>query len=234
VRSAALGLDVRLGQAARKVRWDERSVEVATDDATYRAQEAVVALPLGVLQSGDIEFDPLLSGPKRDAIARINAGSIGKVVLKFDATYWPPNHTFIWTHADTQLWWRPGQGQQHEEPVITAFFGGDASRRFGAMPPAEAARLAVDDLQAITGKRLHDRLVDHRVLVWSAEEFTKMGYSSLPPGGEGLREALAAPLGALRFAGEATNPVRPATVHGAIESGRRAAKEVLGVGVAAT
>jgi monoamine oxidase len=234
VRSAAAGLDVRLGQVVRRVDWDENSVNVTTQDATYRARQAVVALPLGVLQSGDIEFDPALPAAKRDAIARINVGSIGKVVLKFDATCWPPNHTFIWTHGDTQLWWRPGQGHENEEPVITAFFGGDASRRFGAMPPDEAARAAVDDLGAITGKRLHDRLVDHRVLVWSTEEYTKMGYSSLPPGGEGLREALAAPVGALRFAGEATNPVRPATVHGAIESGWRAATEVLGVGVAAT
>ena len=53
-----------------------------------------------------------------------------------------------------------------------------------------------------------------------------MGYSSVPPGGLGLRAQLAAPAGALVFAGEATNPIRPATVHGAIESGRRAAAEI--------
>jgi monoamine oxidase len=43
----------------------------------------------------------------------------------------------------------------------------------------------------------------------------------------GLRRVLSYPVeGVLFFAGEATSVERNATVHGAIESGRRAAKEV--------
>ena len=42
-----------------------------------------------------------------------------------------------------------------------------------------------------------------------------------------VRDVLAAPCGALHFAGEATNADHPATVHGAIESGQRAAREVV-------
>jgi monoamine oxidase len=49
----------------------------------------------------------------------------------------------------------------------------------------------------------------------------------MPAGATGMRDVLAEPLEAtLYFAGEATNRVRPATVHGAIESGLRAAREV--------
>jgi monoamine oxidase len=234
MRAASSALDIRTSEVVRRIRWDANAISIETQTNTYAASLAVVTLPLGVLQSGDVAFDPALPVEKSDAIDRMNAGSIGKVVLKFDNVYWPPNHTFMWTPLETQLWWRPGQGQDAEEPVVTAFFGGDASRRFGAMSPQEAARAAVDDLEAITGKRLHDRLADYRVLIWSSEQFTRMGYSSLPPGGEGLREALAAPIGALHFAGEATSAVRPATVHGAIESGKRAANEILGVRAAAT
>jgi monoamine oxidase len=54
-----------------------------------------------------------------------------------------------------------------------------------------------------------------------------MSYSYIPPGGGGLRSELAAPIGdALFFSGEATNSERPSTVHGALESGLRAALEV--------
>ena len=41
-------------------------------------------------------------------------------------------------------------------------------------------------------------------------------------------QALAAPLGRLSIAGEATSPQFFGTLHGAVESGQRAAAEVLG------
>jgi Flavin containing amine oxidoreductase len=55
----------------------------------------------------------------------------------------------------------------------------------------------------------------------------RTGYSCVPPGGRGLRAVLAQPVaGVLLFAGEATHVTRPCTVHGAFESGERAATEV--------
>jgi len=50
-------------------------------------------------------------------------------------------------------------------------------------------------------------------------------------GGEGAREALAAPLDdTVFFAGEATDPEEAGTVAGALRSGQRAAREVLSRG----
>ena len=43
-----------------------------------------------------------------------------------------------------------------------------------------------------------------------------------------VAQALAAPLGRLSIAGEATSPQFFGTLHGAVESGQRAAAEVLG------
>ena len=77
------------------------------------------------------------------------------------------------------------------------------------------------------GESLAGKVVDGRFIAWGAEPHTWTAYSSVPPGGRGQRAHLAAPVGALGFAGEATSVLRPATVHGAIESGRRAATEVL-------
>jgi monoamine oxidase len=55
-----------------------------------------------------------------------------------------------------------------------------------------------------------------------------MGYSYLPPGATGLRAQLASALSdTLFFAGEATSVRRPHCVHGALETGWRAAHEVM-------
>jgi monoamine oxidase len=63
---------------------------------------------------------------------------------------------------------------------------------------------------------------------WSVDPWARGSYSFLPVGADpALRAALAEPIdGRLFFAGEATSSTAPATVHGALESGRRVAGEV--------
>jgi monoamine oxidase len=61
------------------------------------------------------------------------------------------------------------------------------------------------------------------------DPFARGAYSYARPNGSGAHEQLARPLeGTLFFAGEATDPDYPATVAGAIRSGERAARELLG------
>ncbi|MBV8208246.1 MAG: FAD-dependent oxidoreductase, partial [Acidobacteria bacterium] len=61
--------------------------------------------------------------------------------------------------------------------------------------------------------------------------YSRGAYSWVCAGGEGAQRALAEPLdGALFFAGEATNSQgHNGTVHGAMQTGIRAAEEVLSV-----
>jgi monoamine oxidase len=134
--------------------------------------------------------------------------------------------TFLWTPLSTQVWWRPGQGQPNEEPVVTAYFGGRDAAALESATTHEAAETATRQLGDILGMSLSGHVRDARYIAWGMEPYIGMGYSSRPPQGTGLRDALAAACGALHFAGEATNAEHPATVHGAIECGQRAAQEV--------
>ncbi len=76
--------------------------------------------------------------------------------------------------------------------------------------------------------RLADALVDHRVTRWRADPWARGAYSYLAPGtSSATRRTLATPVdGRVFFAGEATDIDHPATVHGALASGQRAAAEV--------
>jgi len=226
VARAAAGLDIRFATPVTRARWSQDGASLATPAGEERVDAVIVTVPLGVLQREVVEFDPPLPAAKRDAIVRLNAGHISKVILKFDRVYWPPELTFLWTPLDTQLWWRPGQGQPNEEPLLTAFFGGADAARLEDATREEAIAEAARQLGDMLGQSLDGHVLDGRYLAWGAEQYTRMGYSSVPPGGLGLRTALAQSVGALHFAGEATNPAHPATVHGAIESGRRAASEL--------
>lgn len=66
---------------------------------------------------------------------------------------------------------------------------------------------------------------------WSTDQWARGSYSFLPVGATpSLRVALAQPINdRLFFAGEATSSEAPATVHGALASGTRAAQEVIEV-----
>ncbi|MEM6479754.1 MAG: FAD-dependent oxidoreductase, partial [Pseudomonadota bacterium] len=66
---------------------------------------------------------------------------------------------------------------------------------------------------------------------WRGDPYALGSYSFLAKGATpSHRAALATPLGPLFFAGEATHPDHPATVHGALLSGQRAAAEIIAAG----
>lgn len=72
-------------------------------------------------------------------------------------------------------------------------------------------------------------LADWRVTRWAADPWSRGAYSYLAPGTSPVtRRSLAHPVDdRLFFAGEATDPDHPGTVHGALASGQRAAGEVV-------
>jgi monoamine oxidase len=179
-----------------------------------------------VLQAGGVAFEPPLPDRKRKAIEGLGVGHVDKVILRFDTPFWPEGMRGILTDLDGQSWIALGRGYPGRAPVLRVLMGGHAAERFEAAldPIAKAVR----ELETVLGLTLTGRLRAGRFVGWGSDPWTRTGYSYVPPGGRGLRAALAEPVGGvLHFAGEATHVVRPATVHGAIESGERAAAEVV-------
>jgi monoamine oxidase len=224
------GLDIRKQTPVQRVTWGEGGVMVtAANDATFAADRLIITLPLGVLQAGDITFDPPLPDSKLGAINGLGAGQINKLILKFDDIFWPDDLAELATPLNTQDWWPPTWGRENPSPILTALFGGRAVQTADTMDDAAVIASGVRDLEQIFGMSdLSRRLQDAILMRWSRDPYTKSGYSYVPVGGAGLRDMLAEPINnVLYFAGEATNSVRPGMVHGAMESGFRAADEVM-------
>jgi monoamine oxidase len=217
---AAADLDVRLGTPVTAVEWGTLGATVHSTSGELAGRHVIVTLPLGVLRAGAVAFDPPLPDGKREAIDRLGVGHVDKVVLVFDAPFWPEGMKGVFTDLDGQSWKVAGGGR-----VLRALMGGRAAERFEATPDPVAR--AVGELEAVFGLELGGRLLAGRFVGWGTDPWARTGYSYVPPAGRGLRATLAAPQGALSFAGEATHVLRPATAHGAIESGERAAAEAL-------
>jgi monoamine oxidase len=225
MEAMASGIDIRFETPVRRIDWSNGGCTAVCDDERFEADRIVVTLPLAVLQSGDVAFAPELPAPTRDAIDGLGSGPAAKAVLRFDDAWWPEDLTFIISTLDTPMWWTSGRGRADAAPVLTSLITGSAAQRM--REHADPALAALEHLEVMFDRPLRDRLVEARWIDWGADPFSKMGYSYVPPGATGLRATLAKPVDdALFFAGEAANPIRPACVHGAFESGFAAATRI--------
>ena len=225
----AAGLDIRLEQRVLTVHAENEGVAVQTPDGWSYADRVIVTLPLGVLRQQQVRFEPALSERKTRAIRGLRMGAVNKVVLRFADCFWPkgmenfarlskrPNRFALWTN----LYELTGR------PILSLWSHGDAARELDHKTDAECVALAMRQLRKAFGLDVPDA-IDYRIARWSVDEFALGAYSYVPVGTSvEARMQLAEPEGRLHFAGEACNASDPATVHGAYDSGRRAAAEVL-------
>ena len=116
-------------------------------------------------------------------------------------------------------------------PVLVGWAGGPVAERLAGLSEAEAVSAALGSLKKIFGvseRSLRDALARSYIHNWNTDPFSRGGYAYLPVDGLRAQQALARPIqNTLFFAGEATSVGHIGTVHGAIESGQRAAREIL-------
>jgi len=228
-RFLARGLDVRLGVTVRAIRTAADAMIVNSDRGEERADAVVIAIPLGALRAEAIRFDPPLPAEKRDAIAGLEMGTLDKVILRFAEPFWTgAGSTFLYaseTRGELPLWvdWNAISGH----PALVLFAGGDYALAMEAREDRAIVGDAMRILRTCFGASAPDPTA-FLVQRWQRDPITHGSYSFVPVGSSSeARLALAAPIGErLFFAGEATNRVNPATVHGAYESGLRVADEV--------
>lgn len=229
MKALAASLDIRFHAPVAEVRYTNTGAIVTTSDGEqFSADHVIVTLPLAILQAGDVHFDPPLPANKQAAINTIGVGKVNKVILRFQQPFWKDKLSMIYTALDSQMWWRPGWGRNNEAPILTAFAGGAAAAAQSAISEDEAIANSLRDLEAVFSKDLSSNLESGRFVNWGADSYSKMGYSYNPVGIGNARKILAQPVAErLFFAGEACNTVRPATVHGAMETGFWAADAIL-------
>jgi monoamine oxidase len=237
--TARLGNRIRRNCAVTEVRVVPTGVRVratgpAGPSTEYSAAGVIVTVPLGVLKSGSIVFDPPLPKEKREAIEQIAFGDVYALQLRVR------NGTMRRRLGDFGLLWggtptayyrpRVALGESGTE-FVTAFTVGREARRRSALPDDELISATVAEWDKVVPAGVTLGAVEGSVVArWPTDPWVRGGYSYLPPGvGIAARRALAAPVGdRLFFAGEATDAAgQSATVHGAIDTGTRAAEECL-------
>jgi polyamine oxidase len=234
VDAMASDVDVRLGRPVSEIAVSPDGVQVATADGTVEeGTHVVVTVPLGVLKRGLPRFSPVLPPDRRAAIERLGFGRFEKVALRFTEPFWRDAglpHLMVFP-GEPEEWmvWGMGQDAFGGGPVLVFFvFHSDAGRLAAAGAHAWAD-WALGLLAAATGRACP---VPTAVAVssWAADPWTAGAYTHIPPGADRADvDLLGEPVGGrLLFAGEHTQSARLAYADGALTSGVREAKRLLG------
>jgi len=223
------GLPIRLNTPVHTIRWHAQGVEVSTPHDQFAARKCLITLPASLLQTEMITFDPPLSPAKQAAIAAFRMEPATKLLYRFKIPLWDESLVYLAHLGVTARWWTPGYGRAGGA-ILCCYVTAERAAQLDALPEADALHLGLDEISQLLGRPdLSAACIGARRVAWAHEPYTRGGYAHLPPGAADARLVLAQPERAvLFFAGEATAyDTNPQTVHGAIESGWRAAAEIL-------
>lgn len=234
-RRLAEGLDIRLIHVVSRVQWSAEGVLVTTDHGLFAADSAIVTVPVGVLQSGDLEIEPALPEPVAGALGRLRMNAFEKVFLRFPTKFWDDGVYAIRQQGDEGRWWHSWYDLTalHGTPTLLTFAAGPAAVETRDWTEEEIVDSILAQLRRLYGERVAKPTSVH-VTDWQDDPWSHGSYAFMTVGSTTSdHDDLATPIGGvLHLAGEATWTDDPATVTAAMLSGHRAAQHVLGRDVA--
>ncbi len=227
---------IHLRTKVDRIEWTKEGVRAHAlgpgGPETFDGVAVVVTVPLGVLKAKTLAFVPELPEAKRHAIETIGFGHADKVLLVFDGSVHRTVLGKATSVASTQGSWFffPYYGRKDMPVALEGFLSGRRALELSGRPEQEVIDSVVRELEAmLPGTDLRSHLLAGRYVDWSADPDVRGGYT-FPTigGGAEQRRVLAEPVdGVLFFAGESAHAIgQYATVHGALDSGLRAAQEV--------
>ncbi|HVE16352.1 MAG TPA: NAD(P)/FAD-dependent oxidoreductase [Chthoniobacterales bacterium] len=220
---------VRLNTPITAIEWDAEPQVRFQSGEGLAARAIIVTVPLTILRERLLHFSPRLPAEKIAAADAIGMDTGMKIILKFKHRFWDERMYFLHTDGFLPQFWNSCKGKSETAHVLTAFIGGSRAEKLDDMG-VDPVRFAIEELDELFGAKVASRSFERGLIAdWGADPWIRGLYSyPTTQTTEACREALARPLGGkIFFAGEATNTLGASgTVHGAMDTGWRAAAEV--------
>ena len=226
IRYGAEVVQIERGRESTAIwyRCDARTEKVA-------ARRVIVAVPFTIVRK--IDFRVPLSEPKQRAIRELNYEPATKVVLQCRRRFWEDGGArrggMTFTDLPIQEILYQDWSERADGRALVTFYA------MGRSPVFERARSGADVIREalVQAQRIYPGLeaeVEEAVAVrWGQEPFARGAYPVFLPGQESaLGGHIASREGSIHFAGDHTSQF-PGWMNGALESGTRAAREVIGL-----
>ena len=224
----ALGPRVLLNTPVRAVSQDDQGVLLVADGVVARARRAIIAIPPTL--AGRLRYEPPLPGYRDQLTQRVPMGTVAKAQCVYPTPFWREENLTGQASSDRGVAriTFDNSPESGTPGVLLAFVEGDEGRAWGRLGAAARRAAVLESLVHYFGKRAGEPL-EYLEQSWAEEEYTRGCYAGyMPPGvWTTFGEALRAPIGRVHWAGTETATVWNGYMDGAIQSGERAAAEVI-------
>jgi monoamine oxidase len=190
------------------------------------ADYVVLALPATLLRR--IPITPALPVRQHEAIARLRYGRATKSLLQFPRRFWRARRRGQAFGSALRFGavWDGNEEQRGRSGILSLLAGGTASDATADLVAKSGIRGLADELGWLGSRSVE--ITGWRQFRWEADPWARGGYAVFDTSYDpSLRGWLPLPHGRLFFAGEHTSLAWQGYMNGAIESGRRAAAEVV-------
>ncbi len=224
----AFGGTIRLEEPVRKIAYSDHAVSVSTEAATYQASRLVVAIP--PVLAGRIAYEPGLPVARDQLTQRMPMGATIKCLATYDTPFWRADGLSgeALSHDGVVSFVYDNTSTDGTQPCLVAFVTGDRARNLSGRGDSAIQAAVVDDLTGLIGPGArHPR--EFIAFDWSAETWSggcPVGLAApglLTSTGPALRQ----PVGPIHWAGTETASQWCGYMEGALQSGERAAREVI-------
>jgi monoamine oxidase len=232
--ASALQGQITTGSALTSIRRNadgsyRLAFQSGSSTSTVTADRVVLALPFSILRTLDY-VKAGFSAVKTTAIEEMGMGTNSKLHVQFKDRLWNALGSNGETYSDTgyQNTWEVTRGQPGTSGILVDYTGGKIGASFGSGTPSERASQFLKQLEPVlpgissrwNGKATID--------FWPGYQWTKGSYSYWKVGQyTKFAGAERAQEGSCHFAGEHTSIDFQGYLNGAVESGERAAGEIL-------
>ncbi|MFM8620128.1 MAG: flavin monoamine oxidase family protein [Opitutaceae bacterium] len=233
--AAAVGNQVRTGTALTAVRQlSAGGVRLTLQDGA-RSTEAtfdrvVFALPFSILRSSVDLAAAGFSERKLTAIRQLGMGSNSKLNLQFNARPWVTAGCNGESYSDLgyQLTWEVTRGQPGAGGILVNYTGGAAADGFSSGTPATLTRRFLSQSAPVLPGLRPSWNGLSTVDCWASNPWSLGSYAYFQPGQYTLFAGIEGRAeGAAHFCGEHTSRDAQGYLEGAVETGERAAAEVV-------
>ncbi|WP_207422335.1 flavin monoamine oxidase family protein [Desertivirga brevis] len=229
-----MGVLIIPGKVVSHFNWSRGFVEAITiNGERYGARKVIITIPLGVLQVKDgspgvVNFTPPLP-IRMGAVRAMGFGSVIKVLLEFEKSFWPEDTGFIFSKEAIPVWWTQ---LPSSAPVLTGWLAGPSVEKLRDKSESELLDLALQVLSnifGITQQQLKAGLKQAYACNWANNPFSRGAYTYTTVEEPNAAAVLGnAVQGTLYFAGEGIyHGPQIGTVEAALISGREAARRVV-------
>ncbi|MFB7716657.1 flavin monoamine oxidase family protein [Nocardia sp. NPDC056100] len=221
-----LGARIRLGQRVLSIEQGESGVIVRTSAGEITAAKVIVTVPPPLLDR--ITYKPELPTAHAELASAGYMGSVYKAIAVYERPFWRERAGGEFLILDA-----PGRAVFDTTPPggpghLCVLVGGPAARDLDRLDPAARRDAVLGTLVRHIGPEVNEAVGWHEKS-WSHDEYVGGGYMAVPEPGTtaGLPPLRFDPAGAIHWAGTERAADHAGYVEGAIESGTRAAREVV-------